>query len=362
MAFAASLTSLAVAGWTTGLPHNGHLGCCCQPPWCPPWSWFAFEAPPTELKGTRPTDWPRSFLALMGLSTVRPSFDISCTRPLPAAADAAAIGRRLPQRRSCSTLVVSHHFDGLLQAQAPGVLQPEPNRVRRVLQYPRRQTTRLAWEADGDGTTPRNAFRTLQRFSLVDSRRHVTARLCLLTVYSTCLPVRYLRPLVNPPRWDRRHRSNESRTTGRTKQHLPQAHPKSRRSLCRSTGRIEETARESVGSRGFPHRRRNSVHVGSWRRRSAFSSLCQGKAAAAEAAIPARSGEAACSPPQDPTHRSALAFTEARPASRRMTGIRDRPEGQCITLQPQLASAAAPRSEPGRGLTRFEMPPSRLCE
>jgi hypothetical protein len=68
----------------------------------------------------------------------------------------------------------------------------------------------------GDSTPPRNAFRTLQRFPLVSRRRHVTARRCPHAVYSTCLPVRHLRPLETPPRWSRRHRSNEYRSTSRT--------------------------------------------------------------------------------------------------------------------------------------------------
>lgn len=219
----------------------------------------------------------------MGLSTVRPPSDTSCACPLPAAADAAAIGRRLPQRRSCSTLAVSHHFDGLLQAQTPGVLQPEPDRVRRVLLYPRRQTTRLTWETTGDGTTPRNAFRTLQRFSLVDSRRHVTVRLCLPTVCSTCLPVRHLRPLETPPERGRRRRSNESRSTGQTKQHLPQAHLEIRPGLHRSIDRIEETATESVSSRSSSFHRGISVYVDSWQRRDTTSVLCRDRASVAEA-------------------------------------------------------------------------------
>jgi len=136
-----------------------------------------------------------SLLALVELSTVRPTSDTSCTRQLPAAAEATTIGPRLPRRDSCSTPVVSHHFDGLLRVQAPGILQPEPDRVRHVLWSPHCTPPKLAWADSSDSITPRDAFRTLQRFPLVGSRRRVTTRRCHLAVIGTRLPDRHPRPL-----------------------------------------------------------------------------------------------------------------------------------------------------------------------
>lgn len=63
----------------------------------------------------------------------------------------ASIGPHLPKQGSRSTLVVSHHFDGLLRVWAPGVLQPEPDGVRRVLQSLLDIQPKQAWEASITG-------------------------------------------------------------------------------------------------------------------------------------------------------------------------------------------------------------------
>jgi len=71
-------------------------------------------------------------------------------------------------------------------------------------------------KSSANSSAPRDAFRTLQRFPLVDSRLHVTVRLCLPAVYGTCFPVRHLRPLETLRKQGLKRRSNESRSTSRT--------------------------------------------------------------------------------------------------------------------------------------------------
>jgi len=197
LAFAASLTSLAVAGWTAGLlhrwPHASPLPALHTPSMVLARLRSTIPQPGTSTT----TKVARQSLALMGLSAVRPSSDISCTSPLRETTGVASLGSHLPERESRSTHTVSHRFDGLLQVQTPGMLQPEPDRVRHVLPCP----TSLFHRDRPDDTpkmtmTPRNAVRTLQRISLAGSRKHVTVPHCLLAVTSTRLPVRHLRPLM----------------------------------------------------------------------------------------------------------------------------------------------------------------------
>ena len=108
-------------------------------------------------------------------SVVRPS-----ARPLPEAE--ASFGPTVPTARSCSVLVVSHHLDGFLRAEATGLLHPAADcEVRRVSCF---QPPGVSEDVLEDLGIPRAAGRTLRRVPLASSR---TASLRPLPSCHCCL-------------------------------------------------------------------------------------------------------------------------------------------------------------------------------
>jgi hypothetical protein len=136
-----------------------------------------FEALPRALPP------PLGWAPLMGLASAPPP-----TSPARVhSREQAPFGPALPSNRTCSALVVSHHLDGLLRAQARGFVAPrsQPG-VRRVLDPPEPVPSE-----DGSGppgALPATRVHTLRRVSLADSRHRITAAPCPRAVTCTVLP------------------------------------------------------------------------------------------------------------------------------------------------------------------------------
>jgi hypothetical protein len=126
---------------------------------------------------------PLGWAPLMGLASAPPP-----TSPARVhSREQAPFGPALPSNRTCSALVVSHHLDGLLRAQARGFVAPrsQPG-VRRVLDPPEPVPSE-----DGSGppgALPATRVHTLRRVSLADSRHRITAAPCPRAVTCTVLP------------------------------------------------------------------------------------------------------------------------------------------------------------------------------
>jgi len=126
----------------------------------------------------------------------------------------------MPVRSSRSTLAVSRRGDGFLQDQAPGMLQPEPNRVRCVFSSPGHPASRASSaHRDPRRVFPATRFAPFKGFpsSIAGMRHRVPLPSC-----------RFRHPISrstseaskDPPEGESRHRCRRSQVN-RPKMHQP---------------------------------------------------------------------------------------------------------------------------------------------
>jgi hypothetical protein len=132
-----------------------------------------------------------------------PAADVAPARPLRGAE--APVGPAPPGAGSCSALVVSHHYDGLLRVEVAGLLHPATGRGFTAFRACRLEVARRRPAA---GIRSRGAFRTLRRVPLVSSRTRITAAVAFL---SFC-PARRGGPAETGDRADRDPRRSGGRT------------------------------------------------------------------------------------------------------------------------------------------------------
>jgi hypothetical protein len=109
-----------------------------------------------------------------------PAADVPPARPLRGAE--APVGPALQGAGSCSALVVSHHLDGFLRVGVAGLLHPATGQGFTAF-----RACRQGGAPEGGldaGDSPRGAFRTLRRVSLVSSRTRITAAVAFLSLPS----------------------------------------------------------------------------------------------------------------------------------------------------------------------------------
>lgn len=132
--------------------------------WRPSWTWRCLQSA-CRCTGSTRIDPPLLEFVLV----VCPASDISAARPLPGGV-AATIRPAAATQPTRSALVVSHHFDGLLRAEASSLLHPEAGRGSLRFQVPRPTMADRSRRLVGLGSLPRNAVHTLRRIPPVSSR------------------------------------------------------------------------------------------------------------------------------------------------------------------------------------------------